>query len=115
MYFNQRIKKVRANQGMTQEQFGKMLGVSKTTIYEWERGLHYPDDKNLKKLADFMDLTPDELAYNFFDYEVWVDFGEGQTKKLLALFRSKLEAKAYIKFLKEHDLPLSGKLEIKEI
>ena len=89
MYFRQRVRKIRANQGLTQEQFGKMLGVSKTTIYE--------------------------LAYNFFDYEVWVDFGEGQTKKLLALVRSKFEAKAYIKFLKEHDLPLSGKLEIKEI
>lgn len=115
MYFNQRIKKVRANQGMTQEQFGKLFGVSKATVYNWEHMMNYPDDKNLKKLADFMDLTPDELAYNFFDYEVWVDFGEGQTKKLLALVRSKLEAKAYIKFLKEHDLPLSGKLEIKEI
>ncbi len=115
MYFNRRIRKLRANQGLTQEQFGKLLGVSKTTIYEWEGGLHYPDDKNLKKLADFMGLTPDELAYNFFDYEVWVDFGEGQTKKLLALFRSKSEAKAYIKFLKERNLPLSGKLEIKEI
>ena len=115
MYFRQRVRKIRANQGLTQEQFGKMLGVSKTTIYEWERSLHYPDDKNLKKLADFMDLTPDELAYNFFDYEVWVDFGEGQTKKLLALVRSEFEAKAYIKFFKEHGLPLSGKLEIKEL
>lgn len=115
MYFNQRIKKVRANQGMTQEQFGKLFGVSKATVYNWEHMMNYPDDKNLKKLADFMDLTPDELAYNFFDYEVWVDFGEGQTKKLLALFRSKVEVEAYIKFLKEHNLPRIGKLEIKEI
>ena len=115
MYFRQRVRKIRANQGLTQEQFGKMLGVSKTTIYEWERGLHYPDDKNLKKLADFMDLTPDELAYNFFDYEVWVDFGEGQTKKLYAVFSRKREAELYIEFLKERNLPRSGKLEIKEI
>lgn len=115
MYFNQRIKKVRVNQGMTQEQFGKLFGVSKATVYNWEHMMNYPDDNNLKKLADFMGLTPDELAYNFFDYEVWVDFGEGQTKKLLALFRSESEAKAYIKFLKERNLPLSGKLEIKEI
>lgn len=115
MYFNQRIKKVRANQGMTQEQFGKMLGVSKTTIYEWERGLHYPDDNNLKKLADFMGLTPDELAFNYLDYEVWADYGKGQNKKLYAVFRRKREAELYIEFLKEHNLPLSGKLEIKEL
>lgn len=115
MYFSQRIKKIRANQGLTQEQFGKLLGVSKTTIYEWERGLHYPDNKNLKKLADFMDLTPDELAYNSFDYEVWVDFGEGQTKKLYAVFSRKREAELYIEFLKERNLPRIGKLEIKEL
>lgn len=115
MYFNQRIKKVRANQGMTQEQFGKLFGVSKATVYNWEHMMNYPDDNNLKKLADFMGLTPDELAFNYLDYEVWADYGKGQTKKLLALVRSKFEAKAYIKFLKEHDLPLSGKLEIKEL
>lgn len=115
MYFNQRIKKVRANQGLTQEQFGKMLGVSKATVYNWEHMMNYPDDNNLKKLADFMDLTPDELAYNFFDYEVWVDFGEGQTKKLYAVFSRKREAELYIEFLKERNLPLSGKLEIKEL
>ena len=52
MYFNQRIKKVRANQGMTQEQFGKLFGVSKATVYNWEHMMNYPDDKNLKKLAE---------------------------------------------------------------
>lgn len=115
MYFNQRIKKVRANQGMTQEQFGKLFGVSKATVYNWEHMMNYPDDNNLKKLADFMGLTPDELAYNFFDYEVWADFGKGQNKKLYAVFRRKREAELYIEFLKERNLPLSGKLEIKEL
>lgn len=115
MYFRQRVRKIRANQGLTQEQFGKMLGVSKTTIYEWERGLHYPDDKNLKKLADFMDLTPTELACNYFEYEVWANYGEGQAKGLYAAFRRKREAELYIEFLKERNLPRIGKLEIKEI
>lgn len=77
--------------------------------------MNYPDDKNLKKLADFMDLTPDELAYNYLDYEVWADYGKGQNKKLYAVFRRKREAELYIEFLKEHNLPLSGKLEIKEL
>lgn len=115
MYFRQRVRKIRANQGLTQEQFGKMLGVSKTTIYEWERGLHYPDDKNLKKLADFMDLTPTELACNYFEYEVWANYGEGQAKGLYAAFRHKREAELYIEFLKDRNLPRIGKLEIKEI
>lgn len=115
MNVGKRIKQFRISQGMTQEQFGKLFGVSKATVYNWEHMMNYPDDKNLKKLANFMDLTPDELAYNSFDYEVWVDFGKGQTKKLYAVFSRKREAELYIEFLKERNLPLSGKLEIKEI
>lgn len=115
MYFNQRIKKVRSNQGMTQEQFGKLFGVSKATVYNWEHRMSFPGDKNLKKLADFMDLTPDELAYNYLDYEVWADYGKGQDKKLYAVFCRKREAELYIEFLKERNLPRSGKLEIKEL
>lgn len=99
MYFRQRVRKIRANQGLTQEQFGKMLGVSKTTIYEWERGLHYPDDKNLKKLADFMDLTPDELAYNFFDYEVWVVIlAKDKLKSFLHSLEASLKQKRTLNF-----------------
>jgi transcriptional regulator with XRE-family HTH domain len=115
MYFNQRIKKIRANQGMTQEQFGKLFGVSKSVVYNWEHMMNYPNANNLKKLADFMDLTPEGLAYNYFDYEVWANYGEGQTKKLYAFFRRKREAELYIEFLKERNLPRIGKLEIKEL
>lgn len=115
MYFNQRIKKVRANQGMTQEQFGKLFGVSKATVYNWEHMMITQTTKNLEKLADFMDLTPDELAYSYFDYEVWANYGEGQNKKLYAVFSRKREAELYIEFLKERNLPRIGKLEIKEI
>lgn len=115
MNVGKRIKQFRISQGMTQEQFGKLFGVSKATVYNWEHMMNYPDDKNLKKLADFMDLTPDELAYNFFDYEVWANYGEGQIKKLYAVFRRKREAELYIEFLKERNLPRIGKLEIKEL
>lgn len=115
MYFYQRIKKIRLNQGMTQEQFGKLFGVSKSTVYNWEHMMNYPDANNLKKIADYMGLTPAELACNYFDYEVWANYGEGQTKKLYAVFSRKREAELYIEFLKERNLPITGKLEIKEL
>lgn len=62
-----------------------------------------------------MDLTPDELAFNYLDYEVWADYGKGQNKKLYAVFCRKREAELYIEFLKERNLSRSGKLEIKEL
>lgn len=115
MYFSQRIKKFRTNQGMTQEQFGKLFGVSKAVVNNWEHMRNYPNKNNLKKIADYMGLTPTELACNYFDYEVWANYGKGQTKKLYAVFRRKREAELYIEFLKERNLPRIGKLEIKEI
>lgn len=115
MYFNQRIKKIRANQGMTQEEFGKLFGVSKAVVNNWEHMRNYPNKANLKKIADYMGVTPNDLVYNDFDYEVWANYGEGQTKKLYAVFRRKREAELYIEFLKERNLPKIGKLEIKEL
>lgn len=49
MNVGKRIKQFRISQGMTQEQFGKLFGVSKATVYNWEHMMNYPDDKNLKK------------------------------------------------------------------
>lgn len=115
MYIGQRIKKFRTNQGLTQEEFGKTLGVSKFTIHNREHAKCFPNKTQLKKIADYMGMTPDELIYNDFDYEVWANYGEGQTKKLYAVFRRKREAELYIEFLKERNLPRIGKLEIKEI
>ena len=115
MGIGQRIKQFRLNQGMTQEQFGELFGVSKAVVNNWEHNRNYPNKNNLKKIADYMDLTPTELACNYFEYEVWANYGEGQAKGLYAAFRRKREAELYIEFLKERNLPRIGKLEIKEL
>lgn len=46
-----RIKTLRKKSLLTQEQLGTMLGVSRVTINEWEKGRKAPALRNVRKLA----------------------------------------------------------------
>ena len=115
MNFGKRIKHFRINQGLTQEQFGELFGVSKAVVNNWEHNRNRPNKNNLKKIADYMGTTPDALVINAFDCEVWINFGEGELPKLLGAFRHRHIAELFIEFLKEHNQPKIGKLELKEL
>lgn len=60
-YFAKRIKQLRKEKKLTGEQLGAYLGVKKTTISGWERGVSKPPTKMMKTLADFFDVTIDYL------------------------------------------------------
>lgn len=47
------VKKIRLTMGLKQVEFAKALGVSKTSIINWERGYVVPDPDNIKKLIEF--------------------------------------------------------------
>ena len=116
MNIGQRIKRFRINQGLTQEQFGELFGVSKAVVNNWEHNRNFPNKPNLKRVADYMGATPDDLVINTFDCEVWINFGEGQLPKLLGAFRYRPEAELFIEFLKEGNYHKYAKdFEIKEI
>ena len=61
MKLNQTIKKMRKDNGLTQEQLAELLGVSLMTIRRWEWGNTSPNSKMLLKLADVFHLSPEEL------------------------------------------------------
>ena len=48
-----RMRDIRKHQGMTQEEFGVALGVTKQTIYKWENGKGVPIDLD-EKLEKFI-------------------------------------------------------------
>jgi len=50
------LKSARVNKGYSQEEAAKILGVSKETLGNWERGKTYPDIPNLKKLERLYDV-----------------------------------------------------------
>ena len=59
--FAERIKELRRKSGMSQEALGKILSVRQDAISTYERGLNYPEVRNLIILADFFDVSTDYL------------------------------------------------------
>ena len=47
--------------GLTQEELGRKIGVSKSAIAKWETNGGLPDRDNLKKLSEVMNVSVDEL------------------------------------------------------
>ena len=47
---------------LTQEQVAAQVGVSRQTLSKWETGESVPDIGNCMALADFYDISLDELA-----------------------------------------------------
>jgi len=50
------IKQIRAHVGLNQEDFGKKVNVSKSSISKFERGYWTPSKRLLNRLADAYDL-----------------------------------------------------------
>lgn len=67
MIIGSRIKEERVKRGLSQEELGKLVGVSKVAISHYERGSEQPKMKRLKKLVEVLDLTPNYLLGNDVD------------------------------------------------
>lgn len=46
------IKELRKKKGYTQEQLAAIVGVTRSSVYAWERGTYAPEGKNAVALAD---------------------------------------------------------------
>ena len=61
MEFNQKLQELRKQRGLTQEELGGILFVSRTAISKWESGRGYPNIDSLKAIAKYFGITVDEL------------------------------------------------------
>ncbi len=61
MALGQRIKEIRINQGLSMEEFGKLLDASKGNVSMWESGKVTPNNLRLKAIADIAGISVDEL------------------------------------------------------
>ena len=62
MKFNEKLLSIRKKKGLSQEELGMELQVSRQTISKWEAGQSYPDFQRLVMLSDYFDMTLDELV-----------------------------------------------------
>ena len=55
------ILNYRKDRGLTQGEFGELLGVSAFAVSKWERELCYPDIVLLPDLSDLIGISIDEM------------------------------------------------------
>lgn len=70
MKFNEKLLKLRKEKGLSQEELGMEMQVSRQTVSKWEAGQSYPDFTRLVMLSDFLDMTLDELVKDIDVQEV---------------------------------------------
>jgi transcriptional regulator with XRE-family HTH domain len=61
MTLGERLKQLRKENSLTQEQFAKKLGATRGALSNWEIDNSTPDNDMLIKIADFFDVTTDYL------------------------------------------------------
>lgn len=64
MTFGEKIKRLRTDNNLNQEQLAEKLFVTRTAISKWETGKGYPSIDSLKLLSDLFSVSIDELISN---------------------------------------------------
>ncbi|MCH5193470.1 MAG: helix-turn-helix transcriptional regulator [Oscillospiraceae bacterium] len=99
--FGENLKKLRKGNDLTQEQLADILGVSPQAVSRWEIGTTYPDITMLPTIANYFDVTLDDLigmdkikeessTEKIFD-EYRVNFSKGRVDKNIELLREALK------------------------
>ena len=60
-YFGERLKRLRIEHNLTQEQLAQRVGVLKASISSYELGKQYPTINTLIKLCNLFDVSADYL------------------------------------------------------
>ena len=59
---NNKIAELRKENGLSQRQLAKEIATSQANLSRWEQGLNEPSIIECWKIADFFDVTIDELC-----------------------------------------------------
>lgn len=80
-----RIRNLRIQNGISQEELALRLGVVRQTVSKWERGISVPDADTLIKLAEILEVTVSDLLGEKFQTK-----DETMTKKDETIDKSEL-------------------------
>lgn len=59
--FNENLKEARIKKGLSQKEVADNIGVAKSTYSLYESGNREPNVQTIKKIADFLNISADEL------------------------------------------------------
>lgn len=61
VFFGEKIRNARKALGLTQRQLAQQLGVSNTSVSNWEKGLSRPDADMIQSLCGILRLQPNDF------------------------------------------------------
>lgn len=94
MNFNEKLIELRKSKGLSQDELGDKLGVSRQTISKWELAQSYPDFQRLVLISDYFGLSLDALVK---DLEVQdVRDQNLNDKRLTAIYNDVQKAKSTV-------------------
>ncbi len=64
MKFNENLKYLRKERGLTQEKLAEKLNISRQAVAKWENGDSMPDSENLKEISNMFGVSIDQLLDN---------------------------------------------------
>jgi transcriptional regulator with XRE-family HTH domain len=85
MNLSGKVKKLRAENDLTQEQLAEKLQVSRSTISSWETGRSYPDLEMVIEICDCFNVSLDFLLREDEKMVQKLNFGMKQKRMLIAL------------------------------
>lgn len=74
MTFAEKLKSIRRQTGLSQEQLAEKLGVSRQAVTKWETDAGIPDIENLMAISSLFDVSIDELLSNEKGRKAQTDF-----------------------------------------
>ncbi len=85
MEFSKKLQNLRKQKGITQEELANKLYVSRTAVSKWESNRGYPSLDSLKDIANYFDVTLDELLSSKELVSVCEEVSTKKINKLKAL------------------------------
>ena len=61
--FGKRVKELRKNKGLTQEQLAELINIEPPNVSKLENGLHFPQPEKIEKIASALEVSIQELFY----------------------------------------------------
>ena len=87
MFDGRIVKELRIQLGLTQEQLGELIGVSKPAICGYERNLKKPKNDTLINLSKALNTTPNHLL----GMEETVTINEDNEEYKIAIYKNDIE------------------------
>lgn len=74
MSLGKKLHQIRKEEKLSQLEFAKIIGVTKTTIFNWEHDIHYPDNTSKLMIIEALkELMEDKNKFNVLKRKLEVE------------------------------------------